>query len=52
MNLPVLVKEGKPYDKKRYYSFTVEINGVEFYLCNDWYERSREKLIDLIEKNK
>lgn|GEM_PF-5680668 len=34
---------------KRYYKLPIKINGKLFRLCNDWYERDRENLIDFIE---
>lgn len=40
MNFPVLSTQR--YPKGRYYAKT--ING--FYICNDWYERNREKLLE------
>jgi hypothetical protein len=34
----------------RYYSYKYEINGKKYLLCNDWYEKSRSKFLNWLEK--
>ena len=36
---PLLVKTGSEYDKARYYSAPIIINGAEYVMCSQWFER-------------
>ncbi|MGX2984453.1 hypothetical protein ACWIWK_03120 [Helicobacter sp. 23-1048] len=48
-----LLTQGSKFDEKgysRYYKHTISINGKNCYLCSQWYERSRGKLLAFIEK--
>ena len=48
-----LLTQGSKFDEKgysRYYKHTISINGKNCYLCSQWYERSRHKLLAFIEK--
>lgn len=38
INFPLLVKAGSDYDKARYYSTSLKINGEIYYLCSQWVE--------------
>lgn len=52
---PLLVKEGGTFDKVRYYSNPLMINGRVYYLCSQWFETSanndRPYLINWINKH-
>lgn len=39
LNFPLLVKTDADYDKARYYSDPVHINGVDYVMCSQWVER-------------
>ncbi len=39
LNFPLLVKTDADYDKARYYSEPVHINGVDYVMCSQWVER-------------
>ena len=41
----------KNRDPDRYYADPVTINGDEYYICNDWYDRNKQLLIDWIDKH-
>ena len=47
---PVLSKT--PIDAKglRTYSTPIKIYGTDYYVCNDWHEKSRDKLVDYINR--
>ena len=36
----------KNRDPDRYYADPVTINGDDYYICNDWYDRNKQLLID------
>ena len=38
INFPLLVKAGSDYDKARYYSASLKINGEVYHLCSQWVE--------------
>ena len=38
-------------DTKQYYSDPVIINGKEYFICNDWRERHKERLIEWLDKH-
>ena len=40
LNYPVLVLESEPYNAARYYAASINIRGVSYKLCNDWYEKA------------
>jgi hypothetical protein len=40
LNFPLLVMSTKTYEKIRYYTKPLRINGVEYVLCSQWYETS------------
>lgn len=44
LKFPLLVKDGEPFDKRRYYAEPLVICGVSYHLCNDWYARNRAAL--------
>lgn len=45
LSYPLLVKKTDGnFDKNRYYKESIIINNEEYYLCNMWYERQRNKL--------
>lgn len=48
----LLVRKDKEYDRKRYYSKPLNINGVEYVMTSQWYERNKERLIEWIENYK
>ncbi len=39
INYPLLVKIDSEYDKNRYYSKPICINGSDYVLCSQWFER-------------
>ena len=39
LNFPLLVKADTEYDKARYYSEPLLINGTEYVMCSQWIER-------------
>ena len=39
LNFPLLVKTDAEYDKARYYSEPLHINGAEYVMCSQWIER-------------
>lgn len=39
LNFPLLVRTGAEYDKARYYSEPLHINGAEYVMCSQWIER-------------
>ncbi|MGX3044674.1 hypothetical protein [Helicobacter sp. T3_23-1056] len=48
-----LLTQGSKFDEKgysRYYKHEISVNGRSCYLCSQWYERSRSKLLAFIEK--
>lgn len=53
---PLLVKEGTKYDKVRYYSKPVSINGERYFLCSQWFEteanNDRPYLLKWIEEHR
>jgi hypothetical protein len=40
INYPLLVRENTEFDNVRYYKDALNIKGVKYYLCSQWYERS------------
>lgn len=42
INFPVL--DVSPAEKNRYYAQPVVINGKQYYLCSQWYDRHKQKL--------
>lgn len=40
LNYPLLVKASEPFEKIRYYAKSLWINGIEYYLCSQWFETS------------
>ena len=38
-------------DPARYYSDPVSIGGKDYYICNDWYDRNKQALIDWIQNH-
>lgn len=56
LNYAALVREDDEYQKERYYSKPMLINGVYYKLCKEWYEKEpnndRPYLIDWIKKYK
>lgn len=38
INFPLLVKAGSEYERVRYYSASLTINGEVYYLCSQWVE--------------
>jgi hypothetical protein len=47
----VLVSEKAEYDKSRYYTDSIKINGSAYKLCSQWFDKDREKLMAWIKKN-
>ncbi len=48
-----LLTQGSKFDENgysRYYKRPISVNGRSCYLCSQWYERSRGKLLAFIEK--
>lgn len=48
-----LLTQGSKFDEKgysRYYKHQISVNGRSCYLCSQWYDRSRSKLLAFIEK--
>jgi hypothetical protein len=45
---PVLSQNREP---ARYYAEPVNVGGVDYYICNDWYDRNKNMLITWLEKN-
>lgn len=39
LNYPLLVKAASEYDKARYYTEPLHINGAEYVMCSQWVER-------------
>ena len=39
LNFPLLVKADAEYDKARYYSQPVHVNGACYVMCSQWIER-------------
>ena len=39
LNFPLLVKADTAFDKARYYSEPVKINGIDYMMCSQWIER-------------
>ncbi len=39
LNFPLLVRTDTDYDKARYYSEPLHINGAEYVMCSQWIER-------------
>ena len=39
LNYPLLVRTDAEYDKARYYSEPVHVNGADYVLCSQWIER-------------
>ena len=39
LNFPLLVKADTEFDKARYYSEPVNINGTDYMMCSQWIER-------------
>ena len=50
INYPVLVKEGGAYDKFRYYNEPISFDGVNYLLCNMWFENSQVNNRPYLEK--
>jgi len=50
LNLPLLVDGDDDFEKVRYYADPVTINGKDYWLCSQWFESSRQKLIDWLDK--
>jgi hypothetical protein len=44
LHFPLLVRVGDRYEQRRYYADPLNICGVSYCLCNDWYERNRAAL--------
>lgn len=44
VNYPVLVDVNGNYEKRRYYSAPIVINGKSYKMTNDWYERNLKPL--------
>lgn len=38
-------------DVDRYYADPVNINGNDYYICNDWYDRNKSLLIEWLDKH-
>lgn len=49
-SFPVLSKSKIEAKGSRTYAKPIVIRGEEYYLCNDWHEKSRSKLIEYINK--
>lgn len=48
-----LLTQGSRFDENgfsRYYKHKISVNGRSCYLCSQWYERSRSKLLAFVEK--
>ncbi|MGX2973025.1 hypothetical protein, partial [Helicobacter sp. T3_23-1059] len=48
-----LLTQGSRFDENghpRYYKHQISVNGRNCYLCSQWYERSKHKLLAFIEK--
>lgn len=52
LSFPVLVSAESNYDKARYYSKPVTINGRQYMLCSQWYEKNKAPLVQWISKYK
>ena len=48
VGFPVLALKRDP---ARYYSDPVNVDGVDYYICNDWYDRNKGMLINWLDKN-
>lgn len=50
LNYPVLARIDDNYDKIRYYSTEIEINGEKYVLCSQWFETSSNNDRPYLEK--
>lgn len=51
INYPLLSKERFINGRPRYYANRVQIDDGEYYICQEWYETSRQKLKDWLENH-
>lgn len=51
INYPLLSKERFINKRPRYYANRVLIDNEEYYICQEWYETSRQKLKDWLENH-
>jgi hypothetical protein len=53
LSYPALVKSCDIFDRERYYmKEKIRIKDAEYYLCSQWYERNRSKLLDWLNNHK
>ena len=45
LNFPLLVEEGKHFEKIRYYRQPLEINKKNYYITSQWFDRNKKPLI-------
>lgn len=50
LNYPLLVNANKEYEKNRYYSNFIEIKGIKYALCSQWYDYNKKHLIEWLSK--
>lgn len=48
--VPVSIISNIAFEARRYYSATLFINNIEFYLCKEWYESDRAKVVPWVKK--
>lgn len=47
---PVLVKDGSSFEKRHYYKDAITINQNKYFLCLEWFDRNKTRLIEWINK--
>jgi len=50
LSYPLLVEKDSEHDRVRYYKQSVRVNGMEYKLCSQWLEKSREALLEWLAK--
>lgn len=50
LNYPLLANANKEYEKNRYYSNLIEIRGIKYALCSQWFEKDRSYLMAWLSK--
>ena len=48
ISFPVLAKDGSDFENNRYYVKPIEIDKAKYYLCSQWVEENKEKLLTWI----
>ncbi len=52
LNFPLLIEDGKSFEEKRYYKEPVEINKKKYYITSQWFDRSKNQLINWLKAHK